>query len=33
MIKNGIKFIRQTQKFHQGAYCVICGKKITQGEE
>ena len=31
MRKNGIKFNLQEQKFHQGAYCFICGKKIEKG--
>lgn len=32
MKKNGITFVLQEQKFHQGAYCFICGKKIEKGE-
>lgn len=33
MKKNGIEFNLQDQKFHQGAYCFICGKKIEKGEK
>ena len=32
MKKNGIVFNLQEQKFHQGAYCAICGEKIVQGD-
>ena len=33
MKKNGINFILQDQKFHQGVYCFVCGKKIEKGEK